>query len=104
MTLSADRNAPRAAERAAERAEPCWYCKSFIQIGDPIFLIAYGRYGCKTCGHDPEVKRRFYPPATRNAPGYAVVCPTCGADSGELCRTTSGKKRSLHPDRKALAC
>lgn len=90
--------------RPAGRAEPCWYCKTFIHLGDPIYPIAYGRYGCETCGHDLELQQRLtFRPPTRGAPGYAVKCPTCDVEPGELCLTVNDKKRPLHPGRKAIA-
>ena len=87
----------------ARRAEPCFYCKAPIEVGDSIYPIAYGRYGCETCNQDSDLQRRLrIRPATRDAPGYSVKCPTCGVDPAELCLTGSSKKRPLHPGRKAL--
>lgn len=84
----------------ARRTEPCYFCRAAIAAGDVIYPIGYGRYGCSSCADDAGLYARLHIKAPkRDAPGYARPCSACGAAPGDVCVTSSGKKRPLHPKR-----
>lgn len=78
----------------------CPVCGETISPGDRVYPTIRSTWVCATCQESGAARAHYTPGATRDAPGYSRSCPACGADVGELCLTTSGKKRALHPARR----